>query len=177
MLLDGSVVATITPSGARLCQLCDAEFSATAGPHKIEFLGLAPATADSTAFIDMVAVTPPRPRLADGSFETPVLTAGTWQSSPSGSPWQFSGVAGMSGNQSVFTAGNPNAPDGTQVAWIKDGGSISQSVLFTRGQLPGLFPSRPAPPITSRGRNRSRCWLAARSWRPSRPAAPPMPAM
>ena len=62
-----------------------------------------------------VIATPPD-AIADGSFETPVLAAGTWQLSPSGSPWQFSGKAGLTGNQSPFTAANPSAPDGTQVA-------------------------------------------------------------
>ena len=63
----------------------------------------------------------------------PALADGAYQSDQVGSPWQFSGMAGVSGDQIAFTAGNPNAPDGTQVALIKDGGSISQSVRFTAG--------------------------------------------
>ena len=39
----------------------------------------------------------------------------------------------MSTNDSGFTAGNPNAPDGNQVAFIKDTGSMSQSVYLAAG--------------------------------------------
>ena len=39
----------------------------------------------------------------------------------------------MSGNASAFTVGNPNAPDGTQVAFIKNNGSISQTVYLDAG--------------------------------------------
>ena len=80
-----------------------------------------------------VATSSTVPAIADGSFETPAQPAGTWQFSPSASSWQFAGSAGISSNQSAFTAGNPNAPDGTQVALIKNGGGISQSVQFTAG--------------------------------------------
>ena len=52
---------------------------------------------------------------------------------PNGSPWQFSGKAGVSSNGSAFTGGNPNAPDGTQVAFIKNTGSMSQSVYLDAG--------------------------------------------
>ena len=71
--------------------------------------------------------------IADGNFETPSLAAGMWQFSPSGTPWQFTGSAGISSNQSAFTAGNPNAPDGTQVGLVKDGGSINQTVQLAAG--------------------------------------------
>ena len=72
MLVDGSVVATITPNGTAYASYATPSFSATAGRTQIELLGLAPSTADSTAFIDTVAValTPPN-AIADGSFETP----------------------------------------------------------------------------------------------------------
>ena len=39
----------------------------------------------------------------------------------------------MSSNTSGFTVGNPNAPDGQQVAYIKNNGSISQSVYLAAG--------------------------------------------
>ena len=131
VLVDGSAVATITPSGTAYSGYATPIFTVTAGAHTIELLGLAPSTADSTAFIDTVAVE--SPLIADGSFETPALASGTWQFSPAGSPWQFAGTAGISSNQSAFTAGNANAPDGTHVGLLKDGGSISQSVQLAAG--------------------------------------------
>ena len=39
----------------------------------------------------------------------------------------------MSTNGSAFTTGNANAPNGAQVAFIKNNGSISQSVYFDAG--------------------------------------------
>ena len=45
--------------------------------------------------------------------------AGNWQYAPSGSPWTFSGTAGVSGNDSAITAGNPTAPQGSQVAFVQ----------------------------------------------------------
>jgi hypothetical protein len=52
---------------------------------------------------------------------------------PTGSPWTFSGLAGEAGNQSAFTSGNSNAPQGSQVAFVQDTGSVSQSISLTSG--------------------------------------------
>jgi hypothetical protein len=49
------------------------------------------------------------------------------------SPWSFTGDAGLAGNGSAFTDGNPNAPDGTQVAFVQDTGTIHQEVQFAAG--------------------------------------------
>jgi hypothetical protein len=53
--------------------------------------------------------------------------AGRFQYRPSGSPWTFAGNAGIAANNSGFTAGNPSAPEGTQVAFLQGTGSISQT--------------------------------------------------
>ena len=39
----------------------------------------------------------------------------------------------MSSNGSAFTASNPNAPDGSQVAFVQGTGSMSQSVYLDAG--------------------------------------------
>src|SRR5262249_26207386 len=55
----------------------------------------------------------------DSSFETPNVGTGAYGDfayNPTGSPWTFIGGAGVAGNGSGFTSGNPNAPSGTQVA-------------------------------------------------------------
>ena len=109
-----------------------ANFTATAGTHTVEFLGLAPSTADSTAFIDDVSIYQGC-SLIDGSFEEPALATKAYQVAPSGAAWQFAGAAGISSNASAFTFGNPVAPDGVQVAFIKDTGSMSQSVYLAGG--------------------------------------------
>lgn len=67
------------------------------------------------------------PSLANGGFETPSLGNG-FQYSPSGASWAFVS-AGVSGNSSAFTNGNPAAPEGTQAAFIQGAGAyISQQV-------------------------------------------------
>ena len=47
---------------------------------------------------------------------------------PAGTPWTYTGSAGVAGNGSGFTKANPNAPEGTQVAFLQQKGSISQTV-------------------------------------------------
>src|SRR5262249_36313878 len=55
-------------------------------------------------------------------------TFGAWVFDPTGTPWTYSGGAGVTGNGSGFTGGNPNAPEGTQVAFLQQTGSFSQQV-------------------------------------------------
>jgi hypothetical protein len=72
----------------------------------------------------------------DAGFELPFVGIGTpdaFQYNPSGSPWTFTDLAGVAGNCSGLTAGNPNAPEGTQVAFLQDFGSVSQAVYFPAG--------------------------------------------
>ena len=72
----------------------------------------------------------------NASFEVPVVGSGTFgafQYDPNGVGWTFTGNAGVAGNGSGFTAGNPNAPDGSQVGFLQGNGSISQSVLLPAG--------------------------------------------
>ena len=75
----------------------------------------------------------------DCSFETPVLTANAFQYAPGGSAWQFSTSAGISSNGSVFTAANPKAPDGSQVAFLQGYGSMTQSVNLSAGDYSITF--------------------------------------
>jgi hypothetical protein len=48
-------------------------------------------------------------------------------------PWLFTGTAGISSNGSGFTAGNPNAPDGNQVAFLQGASTMSQAVSLNAG--------------------------------------------
>jgi hypothetical protein len=88
-------------------------------------------TAGSTAAATNTLLT----AISDGNFETPVLTANTYQYAPNGSPWLFSGAAGIAANDSPFNASNPDSPDpnGTQVAFLQDTGSMGQSVYMSVG--------------------------------------------
>ena len=67
-------------------------------------------------------------------FETPVAGAGTILYNPLTTDWVYTGLAGLSGNASPMTFGNPVAPEGVQVAFLQSAtgftaGSISQ--VFT----------------------------------------------
>ena len=65
-------------------------------------------------------------------FEAPVTS--TFVYNPSGGSWTFSGNSGISANGSGFTSGNPNAPQGTQVAFLQSTCSVSQALS---GFVPG----------------------------------------
>ncbi|MBK1832862.1 BNR-4 repeat-containing protein [Roseibacillus ishigakijimensis] len=61
--------------------------------------------------------------LANFHFETPATD--NFLASPSNAGWTFAG-AGVATNGSAFTAGNSEAPEGTQVAYIQGTTSLSQ---------------------------------------------------
>jgi hypothetical protein len=112
-----------------------ANFTVAAGPHTVEFLGMSQPvgnSVDSTAFIDDPVINLGS-ALVNGGFEEPALAAKSYKVAPAGAAWQFTGIAGISSNASAFTFGNPAAPSGTQVAFIKDTGSMSQSVYLAAG--------------------------------------------
>ena len=71
-------------------------------------------------------------------FETPSI--GTYQYNPPGGSWTFTAQSGANGsgitaNNSLFSTGNPTAPQGIQSAFIQGLGSISQTLS---GFVPGL---------------------------------------
>jgi hypothetical protein len=81
------------------------------------------------------ALTPPvsSSLLANGSFESPSVGS-SYQYAPTGASWTFGRGTGISGNRSTFTNGNPNAPDGTQVAFLQGAGAnLSQTVTLAAG--------------------------------------------
>jgi hypothetical protein len=133
VLVDGAQVGLVTPTSTNFGAYQTSTFTVAAGTHVIEFAALDPQGGDNTAFLDSVAVAPQAGTIGDGSFAVPALAAGAFQYLPNGSPWQFSGRAGVSANGSAFTAANPNAPAGTQVALIQGTGSISQSAYLYSG--------------------------------------------
>jgi hypothetical protein len=67
-------------------------------------------------------------------FETPVTS--TFAYNPSGASWTFNGNSGISANNSAFTSGNPNAPQGAQVAFLQRTCSVAQAIGgFTPGTI------------------------------------------
>ncbi len=133
VLLDGQVVATIRPAGTAYAPYTTSAFAIAAGAHTITFRGLDTAGGDNTAFID--AVTLQRvPRVYDSGFEAPTAgppgAHGSFFYGPTGSPWTYTGGAGGAADGSGFTSGNPDAPEGAQVAFLQGGAgsTISQTI-------------------------------------------------
>ena len=56
VLVDGTVVSTITPAGSSYVIYMTASFNVTAGSHTITFAGVDPSGADYTAFLDQVSI-------------------------------------------------------------------------------------------------------------------------
>ena len=137
--VDGTSVGTFKPSSTSYANLVTAEFTVTAGSHTIAFTGLDTAGGDNTAFIDAVKLLQishtAAATVGNSGFESPSVGSGSgaYAYDPTGTPWTYSGYAGVSGNSSGFTSGNPNAPEGSQVGLVQMTGSVSQSVTFNEG--------------------------------------------
>ncbi|MCY3016429.1 MAG: Ig-like domain repeat protein [Planctomycetota bacterium] len=79
--------------------------------------------------------------VADSSFENPAVRfsyGASFQYAPTGSPWTFTAAtgtngSGLTGNGTSFTNWNPNAPAGSQVAFLQGTGRISQSLTLEAG--------------------------------------------
>ncbi len=72
------------------------------------------------------------------SFETPAIGTGNYQYNPSGGSWIFGGASGSGsgpGGQWCSGFSNPNAPQGSQAAFVQSYGSISQTLT---GFNPGV---------------------------------------
>jgi hypothetical protein len=145
VLVDNAVVGIFNPSGSSYTFLTTGPFTVAAGTHTLTLVGTNPNGGDNTVFVSQLAVniaTPPaQPTVKDPDFESPGVGVGSnaHQSAPAGSPWTFTGSAGLAGNGSAFTAGNPSAPVGTQVAYIQGNGRISQSVALAAGSYKVSF--------------------------------------
>src|SRR5260370_160239 len=94
-----------------------------------------PNPANNSATVSGSVVAGPPTQLQDGGFETPPVGSGpsAYVYDPTASPWTFVGQAGVSGNGSGFTSGNPNAPQGSQIAVLQNAGSFSQELTLTAG--------------------------------------------
>jgi alpha-L-rhamnosidase len=138
--VDGGTVANFAPGqSATSYANYAASFTATAASHKVAFVGTNERTGDNTVFIDDVRLVRSSPTgLLNSSFESPALS--TYRYSPGSASWTFRAQSGTNGsgiarNGSVFTAGNPNAPEGVQVAFLQGTGTITQTVSgLTPGQ-------------------------------------------
>jgi hypothetical protein len=134
--VDGTKIGSFQPGSTNYDSYTTNSFTfATAGNHTITFVSTDLIDGgDNTAFIDQATINTVVPVLTNAGFENPNVGTGSgaYQYNPSGSGlgWTFDSGSGVAGNGSDFTAGNPNAPEGTQVAFLQSTGSFSQSVTF-----------------------------------------------
>jgi hypothetical protein len=139
VLVDGVQVGSYTPAGRQYSAYQTSSFPVpTTGMHTIRFAGLNPLGGDNTALLDNIAIAEMNP-VSNGSFETPALTAKTFQYGATGSLWSFAGAAGVSSNGSTFSYANPSAPNGAQVAFLQNTGSMTQSVYLDAGSYAVSF--------------------------------------
>src|SRR6266480_1407441 len=76
--------------------------------------------------------------VANGSFETPVLSSNSFLYDPGGATWTFLGDSGIINAPGGGFFG-PSAPDGNQYAFLQSAdnpGTFSQSIVFS---LPGTY--------------------------------------
>ncbi len=128
VVIDGTVIKTHTPGSTNFTSY-SATFTATTTTHTLAFVGTDLAGGDNTVFIDNVQISVATPIL-NSSFEAPGIGTGNYRYNPTGGSWAFNGASpngsGIVANGSGFS--NPNAPLGTQAAFIQEFGSISQTL-------------------------------------------------
>ncbi len=83
-----------------------------------------------------MTITPAVDTISNGGFETPALDANGFVTAPGDAGWQFTGTAGVARNGSPFLTDwteAQNAPSGTQVGYIQEQGSMSETVYLDAG--------------------------------------------
>jgi hypothetical protein len=134
ILIDGKVHNVVNDlAGTGYTSVLTTSFNLTAGNHTITFQGTNLNGGDNTAFVDQVEIVRTPASVADTGFELPSLPNSGYRYNPTGSAWTFVGSAGLAANGSPFTASNPAAPQGRQVAFIQRNGSFRQVANFAAG--------------------------------------------
>ncbi len=127
------MTATIQPKGTDYVLFTTESFVVPAGSYTLTFDGLNPATIGTgntnTALVDDVQLN--GVQVANGGFETPSVQ--DYQVAPTGSSWSYSGSSGIAANGGTMTSGNPPAPEGVQVAFIQNDGSLWQTATVAAG--------------------------------------------
>jgi hypothetical protein len=132
--IDGATVGAFNNvPGIAYTTQTTSSFTVTAGNHTVAFVGTNNNGGDNTIFLDQVSLAAQPAPLNDNGFELPAAAAGTFKYNPSGTPWTYTGTAGVAENVSAFTGSNPNAPQGSQVAFLQQTGKVSQAVNFAAG--------------------------------------------
>ncbi len=103
--------------------------------------------------VEVYGAAPPATLAAGNSgFESPSCGTG-FQYTPAGATWTFTGGAGIAGNSSAFTSGNPAAPQGSQVGFVQMTGTASESVSGFQANQSYTVKFRAAQRGNSQGNN------------------------
>ena len=131
VMIDNSLLGVFQPVGASYTNFT-INFTATSSVHTLKFVGRNSAGGEHSSFIDNVRINALPMIVINGGFEAPVVGSGggAYLYNPTGGVWNFAGQSGVSGNNSAFTQFNPNAVEGSQVAFLQNGDSsiISQTI-------------------------------------------------
>ncbi|MBA4065636.1 MAG: hypothetical protein C0501_18355 [Isosphaera sp.] len=147
-LATGATTGRVLDLGSQLALLADGRLN----------LMISDDTAVDWAILNLRVVPSAAVPLANAGFESPNLAAGAFQYSPAAAGWTFSPSSGVTTNGSGFTGGNPNAPQGDQVAFLQDRGSVGQAVSLAPGTYTLTFRAaqrgnfQPGGPQTVRAR-------------------------
>ena len=134
VLVNDTVVGTFNNiAGAGYATYTTSSFTVAAGLHSIRLQSTNLNGGDNTLFIDNLTLNRLDANSNDLGFEWANLSPGTFLYSPTGLPWSFSAGAGVAANNSGFTAGNPPAPQGNQVAFLQRVAEMSEAVGFVAG--------------------------------------------
>jgi hypothetical protein len=127
VMVDGVEIGRALPSSTTSYSNHTFPYVFSAGIHTITFAGTV-SSGDNTAFIDAVQINSSNAIIIQRpNFEAPVLNS-AYQYNPSDAGWIFTGASGIQGNGSAW--GAPNAPGGSQTAFVQNQGSFSQVVNF-----------------------------------------------
>ncbi len=130
VFVDGGLVGTVTPGGTAYSPFETSSFTVGAGTHLVKLVGVNPQGANATDLIDAVSLTMADDEISDSGFEAPILASNSYITAPTGTSWQFTGSAGIAANNSSITTVTGIAPQGTQVGFITNNGTISQTIYL-----------------------------------------------
>jgi streptogramin lyase len=136
--VDNAPLSTFTPTSAGFTRMTSNAFTVGGGFHMVSLVGINPSGGDNVSLIDnvnLVALT----GVADPSFEQPVLAPAAFLYTPAGSPWAFTGGAGLTVSGGGFAAANPPAPQGNQILFLQQTGTATQSIDFAAGSYQITF--------------------------------------
>jgi RHS repeat-associated protein len=126
------VTAVAQPVDAKYAAFVIGPFALPAGGCNLTLQGLNPNGGDNTMLVDSVTLN--NAQVANGSFESPSVS--DYQNDPPGPAWSYTGSAGVAayGGVGTYTSHNPNTTAGTQVAFVRNSGLLSQNLSVSAGK-------------------------------------------